>query len=52
MRQFEKAGTDALESGELWATPEIEKLRGVAALSEGGNPGELMRRTKETLFVA
>ena len=52
VRQFEKAGTDALESGELWATPEIEKLRGVAALSEGGNPSELMRRTKETLFVA
>jgi type I restriction enzyme R subunit len=52
VRQFEKAGTDALEAGELWQTPEIKKLRGVAALSQGGNPGELMRQTKETLFVA
>lgn len=52
VRQFENAGTDALEAPTLWQTPEIEQLRGLAALSEGGNPAELIRRTKETLFVA
>lgn len=52
VRQFEKAGTEALEAHELWDTPEIKKLRGVTALRAGGNPGELMRMTKETLFVA
>lgn len=52
VRQFENAGTDALEAKELWETPEIKQLRGLAALREGGSPAELMRRTKETLFVA
>ena len=52
VRQFESAGTEALEAKELWETPEIMQLRGLAALREGGNPAELMRRTKETLFVA
>ena len=51
-RQFENAGTDALEAKELWETPEIKQLRGLAALREGGKPADLMRRTKETLFVA
>jgi type I restriction enzyme, R subunit len=52
VRQFEKAGTDGLEARELWQTPEIKQLRGLAALREGGNPADLMRKTKETLFVA
>ena len=52
VKQFENAGTDALEAKELWQTPEIQKLRGLAALREGGEPAELMRKTKETLFVA
>jgi type I restriction enzyme R subunit len=52
VKQFENAGTDALEARELWETPEIRHLRGLAALREGGKPSELMRKTKETLFVA
>jgi hypothetical protein len=52
VKQFENAGTDALEAKELWETPEIKKLHGLAALREGGEPSELMRKTKETLFVA
>ena len=52
VRQFENAGTDALEAKELWETPEIKQLHGLAALREGGEPAELMRKTKETLFVA
>lgn len=52
MKQFENTGTDALEARELWDTPEIKQLRGLAALREGGKPSELLRKTKETLFVA
>lgn len=52
VRQFEKAGTDGLEATELWHTPEIKELHGIAALKQGGNPAELLRKTKETLFVA
>jgi len=52
VKQFENAGTDALEARELWETSEIKKLRGLTALREGGEPSELMRKTKETLFVA
>jgi type I restriction enzyme, R subunit len=52
VKQFENAGTKALEARELWETPEIKNLRGIAALREGGEPAELMRKTKETLFVA
>ena len=52
VKQFENAGTDALEARELWETPEIKQLRGLAALREGGEPSELLRKTKETLFVA
>jgi type I restriction enzyme R subunit len=52
VKQFENAGTDALEAKELWETPKIKKLHGLAALREGGEPSQLMRKTKETLFVA
>ena len=52
VKQFENAGTDALEAKELFDTPEIKQLRGLAALREGGKPADLMRKTKETLFVA
>ena len=52
VKQFENAGTNALEAKELWETPDIKQLRGLAALREGGEPAELMRKTKETLFVA
>ena len=52
VRQFERAGTDALETNELFQTPEVQQARGIAALREGGEPGELLKRTKETLFVA
>ena len=52
VRQFERAGTGALESGQLWQTPEIRELKGLDALRQGGPPGELLRQTKETLFAA
>ena len=52
VKQFERAGTAALEAGDLWRTPEIRALKGLQALKQGGQPDELIRKTKETLFVA
>ena len=52
VRQFERAGTNALEAKELWRTPEIQELKGLDALKQGGPPAELLRKTKETLFAA
>ena len=51
-RQFEKAGTEALETQELWNAGEVKAAQGLAALRQGGNPAELLRKTKEALFVA
>lgn len=51
-RQFKKAGTDALETQELWNAGEVKDAKGLAALRQGGNPTELLRKTKETLFAA
>jgi type I restriction enzyme R subunit len=52
VRQFERAGTDGLETNELWQTPDIRRLNGLKALREGGDPAELLRKLKETLFAA
>ena len=52
VRQFEKAGTDALEAKELWETPEIKQADGLKALKQGGAPAELLKKTKEGLFAA
>jgi hypothetical protein len=52
VRQFEKAGTEALETSELWSVAEVKREKGLAALRQAGDPAELMRRTKETLFAA
>jgi len=52
VKQFERAGTAALEAQDLWRTPEIRELKGLKALKEGGSPDELIRKTKETIFAA
>jgi hypothetical protein len=52
VKQFERAGTAALEAKDLWRTPEIRELKGLQALKQGGPPDELIRKTKGTLFVA
>lgn len=51
VRQFEKAGTEALETSELWQVAEVKRAKGLAALKPAGNPAELLRKTKETLFA-
>ncbi len=50
VKQFEKAGTGALETGQLWST--IGEANAIATLSQGGKPAELLRKTKETIFAA
>ena len=48
----QRAGTESLETNELWQTPDIRELNGIAALRQGGDPTELMRKLKETIFAA
>lgn len=50
IRQFEQAGTGALETGQLWKT--IGEPNALETLRQGGQPAELLRKTKETLFAA
>lgn len=50
IKQFEQAGTGALETGQLWNT--IGEPDALATLRQGGEPAELLRLTKETLFAA
>jgi type I restriction enzyme R subunit len=51
-RQFERAGTDALETDQLWSASEVRAAKGLAALKQGGDPSKLLRQTKETLFAS
>lgn len=51
-RQFERAGTEALETQELWNAGEVRAVRGLAALKQGGEPNALLRKTKELIFAA
>ena len=51
-RQFERAGTDALDSDQLWSTGEVSAAKGLTALKQGGDPTALLRKTKETIFGA
>lgn len=51
-RQFERGGTDALETQELWRTGEVQQAGGLRAMSTGGEPAELLQKTKQALFVA
>jgi type I restriction enzyme R subunit len=50
VKQFEQAGTGALETGQLWQT--IGEPAAIESLRQGGPPAELLRKTKETLFAA
>ncbi len=50
-RQFGLGGTEALESPELWHTPEIRRAGGVAALRPLGRPAEVLKDAKIRLFT-
>ncbi len=51
-RQFALDGTEALESARLFETPAVLRAGGLAALADGGKPGDLLRETKERIFAA
>ena len=51
-RQFARAGTDGLESPEVFRTPEVARAGGVRALRALGNPAAILREAKERLFAA
>ncbi len=50
--QFARAGTDGLESREVFRTPEVARAGGLAALKALGRPAEILRETKSRLFAA
>jgi type I restriction enzyme R subunit len=50
--QFERGGTEGLESPQIFQTPEVKLAGGLAALQMAGNPHELMVETKTRMFAA
>jgi type I restriction enzyme R subunit len=50
--QFARAGTDGLESPEVFRLPEVVRAGGLAALKILGKPAEILRETKARLFAA
>jgi len=51
-KQFEKGGTDGLESREIFQTPDVRNAGGLAGLKAAGNPTELLKETKARMFAA
>jgi type I restriction enzyme R subunit len=51
-RQFERGGTESLESPQVFQTPEVKAAGGLAALQAAGQPAELLRETKQRMFAA
>jgi type I restriction enzyme R subunit len=50
--QFDKGGTDALETPTLWEVPEIRIAGGVDALRRVGVPALVMQEAKQRLFAS
>jgi len=50
--QFSRAGTEGLESRELFRTPEVLAAGGLAALKALGKPAEVLMETKRRMFAA
>lgn len=50
--QFERIGTDALESREIWRVPGIERAGGLKALTALGKPAMVLADVKQRLFSA
>jgi len=50
--QFEKSGTDALETTSIWRVPSIQQAGGLAALRVLGKPRVALREAKTRLFAA
>jgi type I restriction enzyme, R subunit len=52
VEQFARGGTDALENGLVFETPEVMRAGGLAALRALGRPADVLRETKERMFAA
>ncbi len=50
--QFERGGTDGLESPQIFDTPAVKAAGGLAALKLAGNPRALLLETKTRMFAA
>jgi type I restriction enzyme R subunit len=50
--QFARAGTDALESPQVFETAEVRRAGGVAALRQMGKPRDVLQHAKERMFSA
>jgi type I restriction enzyme R subunit len=50
--QFAHAGTDGLETPQVFQMPEVVRAGGVPALRAFGEPAAILRETKERLFAA
>jgi len=50
--QFARAGTDGLESPEVFRLPEVVRAGGLDALKSLGKPADILRDTKARLFAA
>jgi type I restriction enzyme R subunit len=50
--QFERSGTEALESREIWRVPAIQAAGGLVTLRALGKPMEALHETKTRLFSA
>lgn len=50
--QFGKGGTEALETPQIFSTPEVMKAGGLDALKLIGQPAEVLELTKEKIFAA
>jgi type I restriction enzyme R subunit len=49
--QFARAGTDGLESPQVFQTPEVAQAGGLKALKTLGKPADILRETKARLFA-
>ena len=50
--QFSKGGTDTLESGTIFRTPEVVRAGGRLALEDYGDPPKIFSETKKRMFAA
>jgi type I restriction enzyme R subunit len=50
--QFERAGTEGLESPQIFQTPEVKAAGGFEALKTAGKPSDLLCETKVRMFAA
>lgn len=51
-RQFARAGTESLESPQVFQMPDVLRAGGLEAIKILGEPADILHQTKERLFAA